>query len=103
MYRHVLLVRRRRAMFVAAALVSVITMPILGALPGAGADSGGPRCSTATLGGSYGGAGQGGFAGAAFGAVLRLVFDGAGKMSGHGTAAVELPAAVETVNFTDGT
>jgi hypothetical protein len=102
MHRHAFLVRRR-AIFVAAALVTVITMPILGALPGAGANSGEPRCSPATLVGAYGMTGQGAFAGAGFTTVARLVFDGVGKMSGHGTAVVDIPTAVETFKFTQGT
>jgi hypothetical protein len=102
MHRHAFLVRRR-AISVAAALVSVITIPILGALPGAGANSGEPRCSTATLVGAYGMTAQGAFAGAGFTTVARLVFDGVGKMSGQGTAVVDSPSAVETFKFTQGT
>src|SRR5262245_10380177 len=49
-------------------------------------------CTNELLKGGYGTVGTGAGFGMDVGAVTTMVFDGAGKMSGHGTAAFDRPA-----------
>jgi len=51
-------------------------------------------CTNEVLKGGYGTIGTGAAAGMDVGAVTTMVFDGAGKMSGHGTAIFDRPAAL---------
>jgi hypothetical protein len=50
-------------------------------------------CTNETLKGGYGTIGTGAGVGMDVGAVTTMVFDGAGKMAGHGTAVFDRPAA----------
>jgi len=61
---------------------------------GARADAGGEAitCTNEMLKGGYGTIGTGAGFGMDAGAVTTMVFDGAGKMSGHGTAVFDRPA-----------
>lgn len=93
----------KHRIIVAAAMAGLTTMPIVAAFPSAGANPEVARCTTATLAGGYQMTGEGAFAGAALATVGRFVFDGAGKMSGHGIAILDMPSAVETYTLRDGT
>ena len=89
-----------RTLLVVAAVVFLVTP----GLARAGSDDGGaPVCTTGLLRGVYGGEGSGSFSGAALGLIATIVFDGAGKVTGRGTAVVDEPAAVERFELQEGT
>lgn len=73
---------------------------------GAGKDGGaGSDCSADLLRGGYGMTGTGSVAGVDLAAIQTLVFDGAGKVAGHGTAVFHnrSPSYVERFDDRDGT
>jgi hypothetical protein len=95
--------RRRLSTRMAVVLASLGVLVAPGmARAGSGGDDA-AACSTGSLRGTYGGSGTGSFAGAALGLIATVVFDGAGKVAGHGTAVLDQPAAVERFDLQQGT
>ncbi|MDB5875626.1 MAG: hypothetical protein JWQ07_5068 [Ramlibacter sp.] len=62
-----------------------------------------PACTTATLRGGFGMTATGSFAGVDLGAIQAVVFDGAGKVTGHGTAVLLKPSVVIPFELQEGT
>jgi hypothetical protein len=90
-------------------MIALMAVPVAvgGLLLGAGhagsTEAGTPACTNALLKGGFGMTGLGSLAGSDFGAIQTLVFDGAGKVTGHGTVSLIKPALAFPYDLQDGT